>query len=162
MKAIVVLGLVLIGSISYANSKLSDPFSVGIVGRVCIKDKCQNYSQVSNAQAELNEEQNKLGSYTGEIKFTYEIEGVKLVSSISVSEFEFNGNKQINLFMKTSEENSATDLGSSEIIVTKMSELNSVAQYSVPIVRDGLRIEPGIIVGPTMFAVRLKMKLLFR
>ena len=162
MKSILVLGYILIGCDSLAASKLADPFSVGIVGRVCVKGKCQNYSKLYKAQPELKEEANNPGAFVGEVKLSFELDGVKLVSSVTISEFEYYGNKQVNLFIKTTEEGSSIDLGSSEVIVNKMSDLNSIAQYSVPLLRENTKIEPVVLVGPSADAVRLKMAVINR
>jgi hypothetical protein len=162
MKAIIILSLLFLGSVSSAKSKLSDPFSLAIVGRVCVKGNCENYSQFFTVQAELNENPNKPGSYTGEAEFSYQIEGIKLVSAVSVSELKFQGNQQINLFLRTTEEGASTDFGSSEVIVKKMSDLNSIAQYSTPLIRTDLRIEPIILIGPSLDAIKYKMLSVFR
>lgn len=131
-------------------------FTVGVLGRVCFKTKCQDYSQINDVQVELTEKINKPGEYTGAVVYDYEIEGVKLSSVVQVSDFYFSGNHQINLYVKTSEVGSIQDLGSAEVIVGKMSELNSIVQYSVPIIKTDLKIEPTVIVGPSITAVKLK------
>lgn len=162
MKASILTLSMLIGFSAFATNKITDPFSVGIVGRVCNKEKCQNYSQFHTTKVELSEESAKPGSFIGEAKFSYEIEGVKLISVISVSDFEFSDNNQINIYMKTSEDGSSADLGSSEVIVSKMSELNSIAQYSVAITHGDLKIEPAIVLGPSEFFTQNKVNSIFK
>jgi hypothetical protein len=156
VKLYLLIASIFLGSASFANSKLAEPFTVGVVGRSCVKGVCKNYGQFQIVQVEMQEESGKAGSFSGEAIYQYDVEGVKLSSIVQVSEFEFEGSHQINLYMKTSEDGSSVDLGSSEIIVNKMAALNSVAQYSAAITHGDIKIEPTIIVGPSEASVMAK------
>jgi hypothetical protein len=163
MKRLLAAVLLLVSGFAQATeSRLSDPFTVGIAGKVCIQGKCKAYSDLKNVRVSLSPNPSNPSSFEGHAGFEYVIEGVSLSSAVYVSDFVYNGNHQINLFLKTSITGSNQDLGSSELIVSKLSELNSIAQYSVPVTRGSLTIEPAIIVGANQSSVLSKIRALLR
>jgi hypothetical protein len=163
MKKLFAVTLLLASGFAQANEgRISDPFSIGVVGRVCVQGKCKIYSDLRNVQVALSPDPSNPSAFEGHAEFDYTIEGISFSSTVTVSDFVFSGNHQINLFLKTFVAGSKRNLGSSEVIVNKLSDLNSIAQYSVPVSRGGVTIEPAIIIGPNQFSVLNKIRALSR
>ncbi len=140
-----------------ANSKKTELFAIGIIHTVCIKSKCQGYSKIENIQVELVEQNENPNNYFGEAIYNYKVEDVQFTSKVQISEFEFNGSKQMNFYLNTSEDGNLNKLGSAEVIVESVADLKSTALYSVPIERRDLQISPILMIGPSPLSISKKL-----
>lgn len=153
-----ILSFLVLTSTAHANSKKTDFFTVGIIQKVCANEECQGYSLIQNIQIEMKEKEGQPNSYFGEAVFNYEVEGVHFTSKVQISESTFNGNSQMNFYLITNEDGNLNQLGSAEVVIQSIQNLNPSALYSAPITHGIRQFNPILMIGPSPASIKNKIE----
>ncbi len=145
LKAFFILAI-LLSSNSFAAER-SDPFFLMVTGRVCDSaGACQRYNGGSgNYQIDLTT--NAQGK-SGEMKITYEIEGVSVTNSLNLYVREFNGESQTELYIEIQNSTDSSSASGVSVLAKSLRELNMISPNGVAFEANGYTITPELVIGP--------------
>ncbi len=128
-------------SANSSNIKNSEPFFMAITGRVCsVNGKCERYSGDSgNFTVNLTDGK-------GRLEFTYEIEGVKVTNTVSLS----YRSEEIELYIELENDSTSLSKSSSSILVPSIEKFYWSNTSGVGFKIGDVTVYPEVVVGPAV------------